>query len=302
MLQAEDINLRLPCVEQTYEDGTPSQAPFYKDFMNDTTNTSEPVAQTICIASLWQRVVEFTYRSSRNHSTTYAQSYESFYEDCQKASTNWTNHLPPHLQYSQKNLLASLQTGQIGNFLVMHVLHHMSQLKAARMIYHRLLPARVITRSIRAANLHASQLLKVVCDVGLAKTQFSGNSTGVADLMSPFIAFSITFAIDTLGAGGPIEDLAIITTTLSSAVAILQDISQFCMPAKSQAKKAETRLAQIEAVSSHTNGHRNFSRDEDDRSWGVADPMELHFPLAQDVVYGVPASTLTASLLEGRDL
>lgn len=294
MLQADDIDLRLPCTEQSYEDGTPSQSPLYRDAMD----TSDPVAQTICIASLWQRVVEFTYRSSRRPFATYPQSYEAFYTDIQKEFSDWTGQLPPHLQYSYKALMDSLHNGHVGNFLAMHVLYHMSQLKAARMIYHQQLPAGVVMRSIRAANFHASQLLKVVRDVRLAKDQYSGTGASVADLMSPFIAFSITTAIDTLGAGGLREDLAVTNGALSSAVATLQDISTFCVSARSQAKRAEMRLAQMKAIQTHPNSYGTNGRDESDRSWSIAEPLEKYFPLAQDVVYGVPASTYIAALQE----
>ncbi|GAB7351111.1 hypothetical protein MBLNU459_g1574t2 [Dothideomycetes sp. NU459] len=307
MLQPEDIYLRLPCAEATYEAGGTSQASFYRNSTIDPelvspqlADTTSPVAQTISVATLWQRVVNFIQRSSQRSSTTYSQHYESFYNEMQKAFSEWISQLPAKLQYNRENLIDVIQTGEAGNFVMMHVLYNISQLKAARMVRHLLLSPQHVKRSIRVAHFHASQLLTLVCDVRAMKLQSYGEGKDLTTLMTPFVACAIISAIDTLSANGLSEELVTIRNTISSAVVVLHDLSQFCTSVKAQAKMAASRLQQIEVVLAKHNDHMNGGRSDRDRVWTIEEPMEKHFPSTQDVIYGTCREIYLAALRDGR--
>lgn len=316
-IQLEDIEIRLPCDEQIYEEGLASDAPIFDWFQpgmglqsQDPKSTPpSPAAYTMIIASLWTNVTKLIFRRPRQSadSGSYIKSHESSLGDVQAKLFDWRSSLPPHLQYSRQRLVEATQHGYAGSLIAMHALYHISQLKAARNAHHELLSPHTTLQQIRLAYANATQLLEMVCDVRSITPHGSGKAQDPANLLSPFFAYGITAAIDTLSAGGLREDFGRTMVLISDSIAALKDLAQFCASAKAQAKQTSKRMALMEARAAESfeptpvvSAPRATNGGESMDCWRINEPMEQVFTLQQDVTYGTSPAIYFKALREGR--
>ncbi|KAL1302975.1 hypothetical protein AAFC00_003292 [Neodothiora populina] len=297
-INEDDVQTRLPCAEQVYEDGSPSSASLLQDIGSSTTDAHSATAYVITASTLWKDVMQFLHRSIHLPRSTYRTKFESFQETMQRRLYDWQQTLPQHFKYSREELDQAIHRGYAGDFLAMHTLYLFSQLKLSRMIRHELLPMDVVARSICAAHSHALQLLALLCDVTILIASASNIGIRTTDLMSPFIAQAMSFAIDTLGAGGLREEIVTTQQVLSIAIEVLRDLSQHCVSTWILVKKAEKRLTQIESWPSELD--IRAGRGQTRRCWRTQEPMDKAPPLEQDVMYGVSSAIFSEALTEGR--
>ncbi|KAG9524544.1 hypothetical protein KCV07_g1648, partial [Aureobasidium melanogenum] len=316
-IQLEDIRLRLPCNERIYEEGLASDAPVFDCFqpgmglqsLDPKLSTPSPAAHTMIIASLWTDVTKLIFRRPRQtaDSGSYVKSHESLLGDVQAKLFDWRSSLPPHLQYSRQRLVEATHHGYAGSLIAMHALYHVSQLKAARNAHHELLSPQTTLRQIRLAYTNAIQLLEMVCDIRSTKPHGSGKGQDPINLLSPFFAYGITAAIDTLSAGGLKEDLGHTMRLINDSIATLHDLAQFCASAKTQAKQASKRMALIEVRAAESfkatavvTAPRATNVVENENCWRISEPMEQVLTLQQDVCYGTSPAIYFKALREGR--
>ncbi|TIA31098.1 hypothetical protein D6C78_09162 [Aureobasidium pullulans] len=316
-IQLEDIQLRLPCNERLYEEGLASDAPLFDCFqpgmgiqsLDPHSSAPSPAAYTMVVASLWTDVTKLIFRRPRQTAGpgSYVKSHESLLDDIQRKLFDWRNALPSHLQYSRQKLVEANQHGYAGSLIAMHALYHISQLKAARNAHHELLSPRTMARQINVAHSHAIQLLEMVCDVRSTKSPGSGKDQDPINLLSPFFAYGITAAIDTLSAGGLREDFGRTIMLMNDGIATLHDLSQFCASAKIQARQTSKRMALIEVRAAESfestavvAAPRAINGRENQDCWRINEPMEKVFTLQQDVSYGTSPTIYFAALREGR--
>lgn len=316
-IQVEDVQLRFPCADQLYEEGLPSDAPFFDCYspgiglqsLEGTSITPTTAAHTISIAALWTDVIDLIFRRPRKSagSNSYVKSHESLLDGVQAKLFDWKNALPPHLRYSYQTLTEAIQHGYAGSLVSMHALYHISQLKAARNAHHELLSSHTVARQIRVAHSHASQLLEMVCDIRRSAPRGSGQAQDPLNLLSPFFAYGITAAIDTLSAGGLREDLGRTMVLLKDGIATLHDLSRFCASAQTQARQTSRRLAQIEDQAAKSleakalvAAPRAINGRANENCWRIDEPLEKQLPLQQDVSYGTSSTTYLTALSEGR--
>ena len=268
-------------------------------------NTLGPAAYLIGVAALWTDVIKLIFR--RPHQVSgpemYTRSHESSADNIQTRLLDWKNSLPRHLQYNRHNLVDAIHLGYAGSLISMHALYHISQLKAARNVYHELLAQHAVSRNIRAAHSHAYQLLEMVFDIRNTQPNIPDPRYNPVNLLSSFFAYGITAAIDTLSAGGFREDLGRLRMILMGSITILHDLGQFCVSAKTQAKQASRRMDQIEARATEcfesrgrATGQVATITQDTEEYWKIAEPMEKQFDLQQDVSYGTALSVYLSAL------
>lgn len=294
----DDVFIRLPCAERIYEDGSASSAPFFDVLGAVSSDQQSPAAHVISVSALWNEVVQFTQRSANYAASTYQSRYESFSNSIQKRLSDWNQGLPQHLKYSRETLEHAVHNDYAGDLVSMHTLYLFSQLRVARIIRYDLLPANIVARSICAAHSHALQLLALLRDIRVLTLSTAPHNRRTTDFMSPFIAYAMTSAIDTLGAGGLREEIVATKQVLSTAIEVLGDLSRYCSNAWGQLTKAEKRLAQIESWPQELD--IRTGRVADGRCWRIPEPMEKASGLHQDVMYGVSSSLFAEALSEGR--
>lgn len=290
--------IRLPCNEQDYEDGLASAVSFFDGSNVPTDDALSPAAYTIAVSSIWKEAIRFFYRSTYLPAPTYAAKHDIALDRIRYRLSQWHNSLPIYLRYSWENLERAVCRGYAGDFLSLHSLHLITHLKAARMVRHDLLAPAVVARNICTAHSYALKILALVRDIRALTPPSSTQDCKTTDFISPFIAYAVTLAIDTLGAGGLREEIVAARQVVSTAVTVLRELAQYSDSAWAQLKRAEKRLHQMDLLPTESDSRPG--KGADGHCWRIAEPMEKPPTLEQDVMYGVPASRFYDALLEGR--
>ena len=146
-LKPEDIFMRLPCTDDTYDQSLLSDAPYFANDFIDPSHTIltpasplAPMAWLVLVAAIWGDMVDFVFRAPHKASSIYVEAYKTFYTDLGNRLQGWLTRLPDHLQYNEANLDRSIQHGYAGTFISMHTLYHLSQMKLNRYLRHSLAP------------------------------------------------------------------------------------------------------------------------------------------------------------------
>lgn len=312
ILHPDDVFIKLPCDDETYDRGVPSQAPKYNNGINNPTEcrlTAEspvaPVAWLCLISAIWGDVMTFIYRAQNRPSDDpagYKEAYEAFYQKTNNAIQGWHSRLPYYLTYSEENLDRSIQAGFAGTFIAIHALYHFTQVKLNRCVRHALVPE-LVPRNIRIAHSHAYRALQLMCAVGAARRDIAQPFLGQCPtytLTTPFAGYAILCAVDVVGAGGLDSNLGATLDTINGALSCLRELKQFWASAKSQSKAAEKRGYQIQNIVK--NPMKAKSGCWLGRSWGVEKALALDtdFPPKDDCIYGVESQVYFDALREGQ--
>lgn len=311
ILHPDDVFIKLPCDDETYERGLASQAPKYHNGItnaNETTMNSEspvaPVAWLCLISAIWGEVMTFIYRAQnrpQDDPAGYKEAYETFYQRINTAMQGWYNRLPPYLTYSEQNLDRSIQAGYPGTFISIHALYHFTQVRLNRGVRHSLVPE-IVPRNIRTAHTHAHRFLQLMCSVGTSRREILHPMPGQCPtwtLSTPFSGYALLCAVDVVGAGGLDTNLGATLESIKGALSCLRELKQFWESAKEQSRDAEKRCYQIQNIVK--NPMKAKSGCWLGRSWGVEKALALDtdFPPKDDCIYGVESRVYFDALREG---
>ncbi|KAI4850977.1 hypothetical protein E4T45_05269 [Aureobasidium sp. EXF-8846] len=315
--QVEEIHIRLPSTEQSYEEGLSSDMPLFDpheppigmQLSEKDSHTLNPVAHTITIAVLWTNATKLLSAplSRFVDADSHSMIYESTVLEMQTNNRKWRSSLPHHLIYSRQTLVMAMQSRYAGSLVSMHTLYHICQLEIARHTRHKYLSPRTVTRHIQMARSHAFALLEIVCDLG---SQTRGTIPGRSNEGEEGIAFwsSLVFrgavvAIDTLSAGGPKRDIEQTITILEKSIASLHNFVRSSTSVESQMGRLCRRIDQIKVQVASctktvvvTTASRAENGEEDKEFWKIKAPMEKWFPLEQDISYGTVSKTYFSAL------
>lgn len=291
-INPEDVFLRLPCFEETYERGYQSDAPHYNNGTIDplkasltATSAISPMGWLILVAAIWGDVANFIYRAVHRSPVAYAEEYEKFYENTRSALQNWSARLPDQLQFSPANVERSIQGGYAGPFISMHVLYHLAWIKMNRFVRHSLIP-HSLARNVRASHGHSHDLLQVMSTLRTAKWGMMDRDGHAASFSftTPFAGYAILAAIDVVGAGGLDSNLRSTLELISCGLESLRELARYWNSARDQDKACETRYYQIQNVLKHPFTARSGCWLG--REWGVHSSLEREFAEADDCIYG----------------
>jgi hypothetical protein len=316
-VQVEDIHVRLPTTERTYEEGSPSDMLIFDSHqplmvvthIEEGSNVPSPATYTIVIAVLWTLAAKLLSGPSRRLADPNSRpnDYESTVYDIQARLLEWRSSLPPHLNHSRQALTKAIRCGYAGSLISMHTLYHMTQFKFARHTYHEHLSPSTIARHIQIAHTHAFAFLEIVCDLGsqIGSTGSAG-SEGVSQQISAwssFIVSSTLTAIDTISAGGLRQNIKSTMMTLEKSVLSLCNFARFHTITGSQIRRMRERVAQIEVwvvkrlnASAFDIDSLATSGEENESYWTIEEPMEKRYSLQQDIIYGTSPSVYFLAL------
>lgn len=296
LINPQDVFIRLPCLDDTYEHGLKSNAPHYNNGIIDpematvtATSPISPMAWLILVAAVWGDVVTFTYRSVHRSPLAYAEEYEKFHERTHAALQAWVSRLPEQLQFSQANVEQSIKGGYAGLYVSMHSLYHLSYVKMSRFVRHALIPNSSITRNIREAQRHSRDLLQVMNTLRTAKWDMATREGHLASFSftTSFAGYAILTAIDVVGAGGLDSNLKTTLDLISCGTECLRELARYWNSAADQNKACEKRFYQIQNVLKHPITAQSGCWLG--REWGVQTPLEREFGLEDDCIYGAHA-------------
>lgn len=293
MLRSEDVFLRLPCSDKTYESGAPSNAPF---FANDIAESSgaqtgsssdaSPMAWLLPVLAVYGDVGDFMFRASHRSDATYRDAYEAFYTSTHKRLQEWLENLPDTFEYKLGNLERSLREGYGDTFILAHLLYHFTLAKLNRYVRHRLIPDSVV-RNIRAANKHGHQILRIVN----ALQDTIATSPAIADAdtpyacSNPFVGHVVLAAIDIVSAGGLDSDLRATQNEIYGALAYLRTLERYWLPIHGVLRDCETRYYQVENVVKSPRNARSGCWLG--RKWGIKSPLVSMGEARDDCIYGL---------------
>ncbi|KAM3417967.1 hypothetical protein BST61_g6179 [Cercospora zeina] len=292
LINPQDIFLRLPCLDDNFERGLPSEAPYYDNAIIDPAKANlgpsspiSPMAWLCLVGAIWGEVSNFISRAMHRAPHTYQQEYERFYEHISTALRTWSSRLPDQLQFSKANVDRSIKGAYAGPYISMHILHHLAWVKMNRFVRHALVP-QVITRNIRAAHHHSHELLQVLSTLRAAKWDMAEMDGHMASFSftTPIAGSAILAAIDVVGAGGLDTHLTATLDLISCGLECLRELARYWDSAREQDKACEKRYYQIQNVLKHPFTARSGCWLG--REWGVHTPLEQEISHEEDCIYG----------------
>ncbi|KAF2208428.1 hypothetical protein CERZMDRAFT_5357, partial [Cercospora zeae-maydis SCOH1-5] len=292
LINPQDIFLRLPCLDDNFERGLPSEAPYYDNGIIDPAKASlapsspiSPMAWLCLVGAIWGDVSNFISRAMHRAPHAYQQEYERFHENISAALGDWSSRLPDQLRFSKANVDRSIKGAYAGPYISMHILHHLALVKLNRFVRHALVP-QVITRNIRAAHHHAHELLQVMSTLRAAKWDVAEQDGHIASFSftTPIAGSAILTAIDVVGAGGLDTHLKATLELISCGLECLRELARYWDSAREQDKACEKRYYQIHNVLKHPFTARSGCWLG--REWGVHTPLEQEISHEEDCIYG----------------
>ena len=293
-LKPQDVFLRLPCTDDMYERGLPSDAPYLNNGIIDPIKSLltagsplAPMAWHVLVAAIWGDVVDFIFRAPHQAAGSYRATYESFYTDTWNRLQGLWTRLPDYLQYSTANLDQSIRHGYASTFISIHAVYHLCCMKLNRCLRYSLTQD-LVARNIRTAHEHGHQMLQMTCAVSAARGA-AGTPTegyiGAFRLTTPFSGYATLAAVDIVSAGGPDSALGSILEEITGGLNCLQELSTFWASAKEEARLCERRYYQIQNILK--NPGRSRSGAWLGRNWGLEKPLEPSASTDDDCIYGM---------------
>lgn len=303
-----DVHLRLPCAEESYESGMPSEAPFFNNGSKDgpiaslaSLTLTSPMACSIVLGGIWGNVMNFISRAKNYSRTAYSAAYEKAYEETYIALHDWSSSLPEHLRYNEANLERSILEGCVDTFISLHALHHFALMKLNRCLRHSLVPD-VAPRNIRAAHHHAHALLNMMCALQSSRRKIEHPKPGQPPhfyLSVPFPRYAILLALDIISASVPRSALGRVLEELSGGLACLRELALSWTPAVRQARNAEWRI--LEMNNTLTQCYKATTSCWHGHDWGHEGLQTQEFEPLTDCIYGVDDVVYFAALQEDHE-
>lgn len=239
MLNAEDIFLRLPCDDNSFERQIDAQNPLY-DISTPAVSISKwtigPMAYLINIATIWEDVMANINRSSQRRAPATSASFGAFYEATSRRLLAWNASLPSALIFSSENARKMTENNI---FITMHTLYHTTAMKLNRYVQISNLNAAQHHHHVAAAEHHAQALLSIADTLVASRSSVpsspvSYNHHAPAHLSSPFVGYGIVCAIDILSARFTLSEVPGRLASFSGAQSVLAELAMLWQSAKNQ--------------------------------------------------------------------
>jgi hypothetical protein len=294
-IKPQDVFLRLPCSEESYDQSIKSDAPYYPNTNVEPTLTLltpasplSPMAWLALVGGIWGDVIDFNFGAPHRPASTYRDTYERFYSELRNRLQGWSSRLPPYMQYSEDNLADGIRRGYFHAFVCMHTLYHAAHMKLNQCLRHAQMPD-VTARNIREAHAHAQQQLRMMAAIVRVK-QVSIDAYSTEPILTiPFAGYGTLMAIDIVSAGGPESSLQPTLELIEGGLVCLRDLSTSWNSAKEQYSSCANRYYQIK--NAVTGGQKHQLGAWLGRNWGMDTPIDRDLRMEDDCIYGLGDST-----------
>lgn len=284
--------LRLPCDDDSYENGFVPETPFYRGHLDTNMNFHTGFnigegAYLVEIATIVYKILTFPADTEQMSPPEWREAYESFYKDVKHRLLEWDRKITQHYSRtkpSNKRSRGNQSWDHAG--LGLRVLHSHATMLLNRVARHRDMLPEHIERNCREAHHSAIRLLELMRDI---------RNDGINDALepdfarcSPFTGFVVFMAVDIITAAATKSSLLeqerpwmeigshlSFTELLSIGQGALETLSHSWETASSQLELVKKRFITI------LNGTRS-----DKVAFYFSEPLGDMFGLGQDVVYG----------------
>ena len=278
IVSIEDAFVRLPCVETTYESGTPCDTPLFDYELLNRFAPKTPalghMAYLCLISALWGDVVTFTGRATRRSDTGYEQHYEPFYTKAYERLEGWHAMLPVSLRFSQQNLENSIAEGNVGAFMSLHALYHATVMRLNRQIRVSAMSVDKISRNIEHAFHNASNFLSIMHTLALVNRQRRKDKPEHF-FSTPFTGYALMLSIDVLSSAGTFTTLPHLIDTVGTSMSCIEELSTFWASARAQQKAVSNRLRQLTDIAMEHRQGTNHGHGG--RFWKIAESLDVAF-------------------------
>jgi hypothetical protein len=263
VIHPEDVFLRLPCDNKSFESQADIQNPYF-DIASPAIHNANwmigSMAYLINISSIWGDVMAQIYRSSqRPAQMTSTSSFTAFYDSINKRLRAWDQSLPSCYTFSPENLLREARSGKLGTFITMHTVYHTTAMKLNRYIKHSTLSRPQLHHYLSLAQHHAEALLAIMDTLAPYRSSASSSPDSVHGVpqkfSSPFIGYSIVSAIDILTAKVPISSISTRLASFSGAQIILAELALFWQSDKHQQGLVIQRIRDLAELAAGRDEH-----------------------------------------------
>ncbi|KAF2626583.1 hypothetical protein BU25DRAFT_394577 [Macroventuria anomochaeta] len=278
VVSIEDAFVRVPCLEATYESGTPCDTPLFDYQLLNRFAPKTPVlgnmAYLCLISALWGDVLTFTGRAARRPDTGYEQHYEPFYTKSYERLEGWHAMLPASLRYSPQNLENSIAEGNVGTFMSLHALYHATIIRLNRQIRVSAMPVDKISRNIEHAFKNASNFLSMMHSLALINRQ-RRNGTSECFFSTPFPGYALMLSIDVLSSAGTSTTLSNLIDTVGTTMSCIDELATFWASARAQQKAVSNRLRQLTDIAMEHKQDAHHGRAG--RFWKIGESLDVAF-------------------------
>lgn len=303
-IHSEDVFLRLPCDNSSFEAQIDVQNPFFDATSPPIQNnlwTVGSMAYIINVATIWGDVMANIYRTAQapNPASNYAR--QAFYDTTSRRLRAWNDSLPACYTFSRENLDRAASNNKMGMFVTMHTVYHTTTMKLNRYIHLSTLqsnPQR-LAYHVSIARQHAESLLNVMDILSHHRNSPPTSPTSQRDthrrFSSPFSAYAIVSAIDILTAKLSPASINERLSSFGGAQSIMAELARFWQSAKNQNASIQQRIRECAEIGkSREEGGGAFKYGltglikESSSAGGVLemrDPIEKTFPRDLDCVY-----------------
>ncbi|CAG8978907.1 hypothetical protein HYALB_00005244 [Hymenoscyphus albidus] len=299
MLNPEDIFLRLPSDDRSYESQMDVQNPFYDISTPTVSNTNWTIGSmgyTINMITIWGDVMANINRSSQRQTSSNAP-FGAFYETITRRLQAWHASLPKPFSFSSENVRRWTESNTLNTFITMHTLYHTTAMKLNRYVRLSNLNAAQHNHHVQAARYHAEALLSITD--ALVASRSSVPSSPVSHnhhapnsrLSTPFVGYAIVAAIDILTTRLTLSEVPGRLANFSGAQSVLAELAMGWQSAKNQQASVLERvrdLAELTTQGTATSFRFGAFRKVEGREsiFEMRDGMEKMFGKDFDCIYG----------------
>ncbi|KAL5399100.1 hypothetical protein PMIN02_000888 [Paraphaeosphaeria minitans] len=290
VINIEDTFLRLPCLENMFEESTPCDTPMFDFEILNRQAYSGPslghMAYLILISTIWGDVVTFTSRAVHRPRASYEQLYEAFYAKTYERLDAWLDMLPANLRYTPQNLDNSIVEGFAGSFISLHALYCTTMVRLNRHIRLSAMSPDKVARNVEQAFYHAIGFVHMMHSLAPEHRRQRLPSTAAAEFLfsTPFPGYALMLSIDVVTAAGTVASIPSLIETLGMASSCLEELATFWASARTQHKVVANRLKQLtKTAMQEEQGVRNGTLGQ---FWRQSESLEAAFG-NDDAVYKV---------------
>jgi hypothetical protein len=299
MMHAEDIFLRLPCDDSSFESQIEVQNPFFDVTTPPIPNhiwTVGPMAHLINLATIWGDVMANIYRSSQRRAPSSSTSFGTFYEATSRRLREWNSSLPKAYTFSAENLRKATENEKLNTFAMLHAVYHTTAMKLNRYIQRANLTPAQLTHHVSAAHHHAEALLSIADLLAARRSSLPSSPTSYGmkstNLSSPFVGYAIVSAIDILTARSSVSSIPSRMSSIRGAQAVLADLAVIWQSAKTQQALVLDRVRDLAEVTTEQGANvssrfGSFVKHEGrEIMFEMRDSLEKTFSRDFDCIYG----------------
>ena len=312
MLNADDIFIRLPSSDESFEEQADAQMPQYAPLVpklaKESVQAEGVSGQWVQMVDLWTAVMAGIYRSIYRPPASDSDSVE-WHDRMRTCLGQWEESLPEALAFSEDNMESALRTGNLASFVAMRVLFHQATIKLHRYAH----PAQLLSPEAKAERLgrvrdHAIRILEMVA---LADSFIRVVESGMTTL-APTVCSAVLEAVDVLSAEGSMAQLPKITELSASARPVIVAMTAVWDEIRGRhLTMMDSRLNKLRRIqergseaASPRSGCRVFSRkteakaetetktegepgakQEHELCWQLSESMDNPMPMNMDLVY-----------------